>query len=329
MVDGTWRTDLEGIVTEGGEFQRDESTFRDWILNREDARFQPEAGRYHLYVSRACPWAHRVVLVRKLKGLEDVISMDVVDPVREDQGWEFSPEKPGCTADSVLGSEYLREVYATAESDYTGRVTVPVLWDRERETIVNNESSELIRMVDTTFEEFATRDVSLFPAEHREEIEDVLSAIYGPINDGVYRAGFAKTQSAYEEAVGELFEALDRWDAALADRRYLVGDQLTLADVAMFTTLFRFDPVYHVHFKCNERKIAEYPHLSGYLRDIYQLPGVAETCNLEHVKQHYFRSHTDINPNGIVPTGPRQDLSSPHGREHLPGDPPRALQAAD
>lgn len=322
MVDGEWRTDVEQIVTADGEFDRDETTFRDWIRNDPNAQFEPAAGRYHLYISRACPWAHRVAIVRRVTGLEDVISMDVVDPVREDQGWEFAPEKPGCTEDSIRGADYLREIYAAADPNYSGRVTVPVLWDRERETTVNNESSELMRMLDTAFEEFASRDLTLYPEERRDEIDQVVSDMYEPINNGVYRAGFAETQSAYERAVTELFDALDRRESVLADQRYLFGDQMTLADVAMFTTLYRFDPVYYVHFKCNERTIDSFPNLSGYLRDLYQVPGVAETCDLDHVKEHYYRSHTDINPKGRVPTGPKRDLTTEHDRDRLPGSPP-------
>ena len=328
MVDGEWRTDVEMLVTESGRFKRDETTFRDWIFDDPDARFQPEPGRYHLYISRACPWAHRVVLVRALMGLEDVISMDVVDPHRIDQGWEFAPEKPGCTEDSILGADYLREIYAAADPEYTGRVTVPVLWDRHRETIVNNESAELMRMLTEAFAEYATRDVALYPDHLADDVDDTVRAIYEPINNGVYRAGFADSQEAYDEAVAELFAALDEWDDHLADRRFLVGDQPTLADVAMFTTLYRFDPVYYVHFKCNERLIEDYPNLSGYLRDLYQLPGVAQTCNLEHVTEHYYRSHDHLNPKGIVPTGPTRDLTAPHDRDSLPGELPAALRRA-
>ena len=327
MVDGEWRTDVEMLVTESGEFKRDETTFRDWIRDDEAARFQPEPDRYHLYISRACPWAHRVALVRSLMGLEDAISMDIVDPHRIDQGWEFAPEKPDCTEDSIFGADYLRTVYAEADPAYTGRVTVPVLWDRKRETIVNNESAELMRMLPEAFGRYATRDVDLYPESLRPEIDDVVTEIYQPINNGVYRAGFADTQAAYEAAIEDLFGALDRWDQHLADRRFLVGDQPTVADVAMFTTLYRFDPVYYVHFKCNEQRIDEYDHLSGYLRDLYQLPGVAETCNLAHTKEHYYRSHDHLNPKGIVPTGPRRDLTTAHDRESLPGEVPAALRA--
>ncbi|MFB6266662.1 MAG: glutathione S-transferase family protein [Halodesulfurarchaeum sp.] len=327
MVDGTWDPDEEMVKTdESGSFERAETTFREWVRADPDATYPAAADRYHLYISRACPWAHRVVLVRKLKGLEETISMDVVDPVREDEGWEFAPEKPGCTPDTQHGSAYLRDVYAAADPTYTGRVTVPVLWDTTRETIVNNESADLMRMVDQAFDDHAERDVTLYPADHRDEIDRLVDELYESVNNGVYKAGFAETQEAYERAVDELFEALDRYDTLLGEQRYLVGDRLTLADICLFSTLYRFDPVYYVHFKCNEQLIAQYPNLSGYLRDLYQLPGVRETCNMDHVKAHYYRSHTDINPTQFVPTGPRQDLDAPHDREELPGEPPAALQ---
>ncbi|MFB6112479.1 MAG: glutathione S-transferase family protein [Halodesulfurarchaeum sp.] len=325
MVDGEWRTDVEQLITEDGAFEREETTFRDWIRDDPQARYRPEPGRYHLYISRACPWAHRVTLVRRLKGLEDVISMDVVDPVREDQGWEFAPEKDGCTEDSIGGVDYLREVYAAADSQYSGRVTVPVLWDRKEATIVNNESGELMRMIDTVFDEYAERDVRLYPPGKQDAIDRIVSEIYEPINDGVYRAGFAETQEAYESAVTDLFEALEHWDAVLSEQRFLLGDTITLADVALFTTLYRFDPVYYVHFKCNERRIDDFPNLSGYLRDLYQLPGVEATCNIDHVKRHYYMSHTDINPKRIVPTGPDRDLTADHDRDSLSSEPPLGI----
>ena len=257
LVDGEWRTDAHKATNDGGEFERAETTFRDWIRDDPDARFQPEAGRYHLYVSYACPWAHRTLLIRSLTGLEDIVSVNVVDPYREDEGWQFTPEREGCTSDTVNGSDYLREVYQKADPDADCRVTVPVLWDRRAETIVNNESEEILRMLDTEFDEYAEREVDLYPEGYRDEVDRIIEEIYQPINNGVYRAGFADSQAAYDRAVTELFDALDRWDSVLADQRYLAGDRLTEADICMFTTLVRFDQVYHTHFKCNVRAIHE------------------------------------------------------------------------
>ncbi|WP_158059196.1 glutathione S-transferase family protein [Halorussus halophilus] len=325
LVDGEWQVGAYESTDDDGEFDRQETSFREWVEDDLDAEFPAEAGRYHLYVSYACPWAHRTLLVRSLLGLEDAISVSVVDPYREDDGWEFTPEKEGCTEDHVNGFDYLRETYVAADDEFTGRVTVPVLWDTERETIVNNESKEIMRMFDTEFGDVASRDVSLYPEGYRDEVDDLVEAIYEPINNGVYRAGFAGTQDAYEEAVAELFDALDHYDDLLADQRYLAGDVLTEADVAMFTTLVRFDPVYHTHFKCNLRQIQQYENLWPYLKDLYQTPGVAETVNLSHIKEHYYRSHTDLNPKQIVPKGPVVDFEESHDRDGLPGGPPEAV----
>jgi putative glutathione S-transferase len=322
MVDGEWRTEEEMIDHgDDGEFEREETSFRDWVGEDVPA----ESGRYHLYVCYACPWAHRTLLVRALKGLEDAISVSVVDPVRYDQGWEFDPEKPGSTPDHLFGHDYLRDVYAETDPEYSGRVTVPVLFDTEAGTIVNNESEEIMRMFDGAFDEFATRDVDLYPEGYRDEIDHRIEDIYDPINNGVYRAGFADTQRAYENAIADLFDALARYDDLLADQRYLAGDRLTLADVAMFTTLYRFDEVYHTHFKCNRRQIAEYDNLWPYLRELYQLPGVAATCEMHHVKNHYYRSHGQLNPKRLVGAGPNPEFSAPHDRDELPGGPPEAL----
>jgi putative glutathione S-transferase len=329
MVGGEWRTEEETIDhDDGGEFEREATTFRDWVRDDPDARFQPEPGRYHLYASYACPWAHRVLTTRALLGLEDAITVDVVDPVRRDQGWEFAPEKEKCTPDRLFGHGYLRDAYAEADPDYTGRVTVPVLWDREEGTIVNNESEEIIKMLADAFGAVADHDVDLYPGGRREEIDAVIDDIYPSINNGVYRAGFADSQAAYERAVRELFDALDRYDRLLGEQRYLCGDDLTLADVCMYTTLFRFDEVYHTHFKCNVREVADYDTLQPYLRELYQLPGVAAVSHLDHCKQHYYRSHDHLNPKGIVPVGPGDDLTAPHGREELGGGPPAALLGA-
>jgi putative glutathione S-transferase len=325
LVDGEWRTDAYESTNENGEFEREETAFRDWIHDDPDARFQPEAGRYHLYVCNACPWAHRTLLVRSLKGLEDTISVDVVDPFRGEGGWQFTPDKAGCTADSVNGSDYLREVYTKADPDATCRVTVPVLWDKTEATIVNNESEEILRMLDTEFDEYATRDVDLYPDGYQNEVDRIIEDIYQPINNGVYRAGFAKSQAAYDEAVTDLFDALDHWDEVLADQRYLAGDRLTEADICMFTTLVRFDQVYHTHFMCNKQQIHEYENLGPYLRDLYQTPGVGETVEMDHIKEHYYTTHPDVTPSRIVAAGPDRDFEADHNRDELPGGPPETL----
>ncbi|MBX0295354.1 glutathione S-transferase family protein [Haloarcula nitratireducens] len=327
LVDGEWQTDAYESTNEDGEFDRQETTFRDRIEDDPDARFQPEAGRYHLYVSYACPWAHRTLLVRRLKGLEGAISVDVVDPYRDEDGWQFTPEKDGCTEDSLYGSDYLRELYVRADDDVTCRVTVPVLWDKQEETIVNNESEEILRMLDTEFDSVAENDADLYPEGYRDEVDRVIDDIYDPINNGVYRAGFADTQKAYDGAVADLFDALDHWDDVLADQRYLAGDRLTEADICMFTTLVRFDQVYHTHFMCNRRFIREYDNLWPYLRDLYQTSGVAETVNMDHIKEHYYTTHPDVNPKRIVAVGPDLDFEAAHDRDELAGGPPDDLLA--
>ncbi|PSP92534.1 glutathione-dependent reductase [Halobacteriales archaeon QS_4_62_28] len=336
LVDGEWQTDVYEETNENGEFERQETMFRDFVEDDPDARFQPEAGRYHLYVSLACPWAHRTLLVRALKGLEDAISVDIVDPFRADDGWQFTPQKDGCTPDTVNGSDYLREVYQAANPDVTGRVTVPVLWDKHEETIVNNESEEILRMLDTEFDDVATHDVDLYPAEYRDDVDRIIDAIYEPINNGVYRTGFANTQDAYDRAVEELFDALDHWDSVLSDQRYLAGDRLTEADICMFTTLIRFDEVYHTHFMCNHRLIMQYDNLWPYLRDLYQTGDtedgeslVAQTVNMDHITEHYYTTHPDVNPKRIVPNGPDPDFAAPHDRDSLPGGPPGTERAID
>ncbi|MFC6718816.1 glutathione S-transferase family protein [Natrialbaceae archaeon GCM10025810] len=328
LVDGEWRTDAGEYTDEDGSFQRQETTFHDEVRDDPDARFQPEAGRYHLYVSYACPWAHRTLVVRALKGLEDAISVSVVDPYRDEGGWQFSPEKEGCTPDHVHDADYLRELYVRADPDATCRVTVPVLWDTEEDTIVNNESKEIMRMLDTEFDDPAERDVDLYPEGYREEVDRILEEIYEPINNGVYRAGFATEQEPYDEAIDDLFSALDRWDEVLGEQRYLAGDRLTEVDVAMFTTLIRFDNVYHTHFMCNVQYIREYENLWPYLRDLYQTTGVAETVHVDHIREHYYTTHPDVNPHRIVARGPNLDLEAPHDRDELPGGPPSALAPA-
>jgi putative glutathione S-transferase len=325
LVDGDWKQDAYESTSEDGEFERSETSFREFVEDDDEARFQPEAGRYHLYVSYACPWAHGTLLTRSLKGLEDAISVDVVDPFRAEDGWQFTPEKEGCTEDSLNGFDYLREVYVEADPDMTGRVTVPVLWDKQEETIVNNESKEVIRMLDTAFHDIGDHDVDLYPEGYQDEVDRIIDDIYEPINNGVYRTGFAKSQEAYDNAVDELFEALDHWDAVLADQRYLAGDRLTEADIRMFATLIRFDQVYHTHFMCNKQHIHEYDNLWPYLRDIYQTPGVAETVNMSHIKEHYYTTHPDVTPSRIIAAGPNLDFEAHHDRDELAGSPPEAL----
>jgi len=302
LVNGQWTKEPYQQDPQG-RFKRNPTKFRNWVSADGSTGFKAESGRYHLYVSLACPWAHRTLIMRKLKGLEEAISLSIVDPFMDEEGWEFS-DAPGCIPDTVHGSRYLREVYLKADQNCTGRVTVPVLWDKEKKTIANNESREIIRMFDTEFEAIAKSQVSFYPDHLQDEIDRAIDRIYQPINNGVYRAGFATTQTAYDEAVTELFEALDYWEGVLSQQAYLCGDRITEADWCMFTTLFRFDPVYYVHFKCNLRRISDYPHLGTYLKDLYQQPGVSDTCNLDQIKQHYYKSHPHINPTRIVPKGP-------------------------
>ena len=316
LVNGEWETDIGSYTDEGGAFDRAETTFRDRIRDEPGARFRPEAGRYHLYIARNCPWAHGAALTRRLVGLMDAVSMDVVDPWREDDGWEFTPGKDGCTPDTVNGCDYLREVYVKATPEFTGRVTVPVLWDRQEETVVNNESIEIMRMFATAFEGIGDEGLDLYPEDHREEIDRIIDALYGSLNNGVYRAGFAQSQEAYDDAVRDVFGALDHWDSVLADQRYLAGDRLTLADVRAFPTLIRFDECYHTAFKCNRQYVHQYEHLWPYLRDLYGTPGFAETVVWDHIKdQGYYQGE-------ITPIGPQLDHGAPHDRDRLAGTPP-------
>ena len=316
LVEGTWKDEWYE-ADEDGRFVRPQTRFRSWVRADGSTPFAPEVGRYHLYVSLACPWAHRTLIMRALRGLEQAITVTVVDPKMGDNGWEIPGEGDG--VDPIHGARFLHEVYTAARADYTGRVTVPVLWDRKEGTIVSNESRDILRMLDVEFTPIATRPVRYWSSALHDRIEETMDAIYEPINNGVYRAGFATSQQAYEEAFSELFDALDHWDEVLGRQRYLCGDQLTEADWCLFTTLVRFDPVYVGHFKCNLRRIADYPHLSGYLRELYQVPGVAATVNLEHIRTHYYWSHPMINPTRIVPVGPALDLDAPHGRERVGG----------
>ncbi|QLG48289.1 glutathione S-transferase family protein [Natrinema halophilum] len=328
LVDGEWRTDAYESTTDDGSFDRQETTFRNEIRDDPDAQFPPEANRYHLYVSYACPWAHRTLVTRAVKGLEDAISVSVVDPYRDEDGWQFTPEKEGCTRDHVHDANSLRELYVRADPNVTCRVTVPILWDTKTDRIVNNESEEIMRMLDTEFDEYATRNVDLYPDGYRDEVDRIIDEIYEPINNGVYRAGFATEQEPYDEAVDDLFSDLDRWDDVLADQRYLAGDRLTEADIAMFTTLVRFDNVYHTHFMCNVQYVREYDNLWPYLRDLYQTPGVAETVDMGHIKEHYYTTHPDVNPHRIVARGPDLNFDAPQDRDELPGGPPSDLATA-
>ena len=299
---------------EKGAFVRQTSAFRNHVTVDGSSGFPAESGRYHLYVSLACPWASRAVIYRRLKGLEEAISMTVVDPVRDERGWRFMTDDP----DPINGFEFLSESYELTDPEFDGRVTVPVLWDRETNRAVNNESSEIIRMLNSEFDAFAEYpELDFYPEPLRGEIDALNDRIYRTVNNGVYRCGFATTQAAYEEAFIELFESLDWLDGILADRRYLTGPTITEADWRLFVTLIRFDPVYVGHFKCNQRQIAEYPNLSGYVRDLYQHPGISETVDFDHIKRHYYMTHPQINPTGIVPMGPLMDLESPPAREHL------------
>lgn len=317
LVKGEWKTEREQEDTDG-KFLRPSTTFRSRITADGSSGFKAEAGRYHLYISWACPWAHRTVIMRNLKGLDEAISLSVVDPEMGEEGWAFS-DFPGSIPDGVNGVNYLRDIYLKVEPDYTGRVTVPILWDKQQGVIVNNESREIIRMLDTEFDAIAAIDRNLYPEKLRETIDQTIDAIYQPINNGVYRAGFATKQSAYEEAVTELFAALDHWERILERQRYLCGDRLTEADICMFTTLLRFDAVYYSHFKCNLNRIVDYSNLWNYLKDIYQYPGVRETCNLEHIKIHYYKSHPNVNPTRIVPKGPIINFNEMHDRARLTG----------
>lgn len=315
MVEGKWTTEWYQ-PDEKGRFQRPQTQFRNKVTADGSSGFKAEAGRYHLYVSHACPWAHRTMIMRKLKKLEDAISISVVDPFMGDDGWAFR-EGQGTIPDSINNKRFLREIYSLADPNYSGRVTVPVLWDKKEETIVNNESREILRMLDMEFNSFGDATVNYAPAGLLEKIDATQTAIYEPINNGVYRTGFATTQEAYEEAVTELFDALDHWEQVLDRQRYLCGDVITEADWCLFTTLIRFDPVYVGHFKCNLRRIVDYPNLWNYVKELYQVPGVAETCYFDHIKRHYYQSHTGINPTGIVPKGPILQFTEAHDRERL------------
>lgn len=301
---------------EEGAFVRQEDQFRSWVTSDGSSGYPAESGRYHLYVSLACPWAHRTIIMRKLKGLSDVIGMTVVDPIRDEHGWAFR-KGSGCSEDPLNGFHFLSEAYKATDPDYNARVTVPVLWDKKTARIVSNADEDIMRMLNSEFNAFTRNKFDFYPKALRSRIDEINDFVYPNINDGVYRTGFAATQSDYEQAVRALFNALDRIEESLGTRRYIAGDQITEADWRLFPTLIRFDAVYYIHFKCSIRRIVDYPNLYGYLRELYQLEGIAETVNFDHIKRHYYITHTDINPTRIVPVGPELDLTSPHRRNTL------------
>jgi putative glutathione S-transferase len=320
LVEGKWQERADPR-RQAAEFVRPPSRFRNWVTADGSAGptgegdFKAEPGRYHLYVSLACPWAHRTLIFRRLKKLTEAIGVSVVAPHLLSEGWEFSEEWP----DDLYGSQRLYDIYVRSNPTYSGRVTVPVLWDKQRETIVSNESADIIRMLNSAFNAFGDASLDFYPELLREEIDQLNGVVYETVNNGVYRAGFARTQAAYEEAFGKVFKTLDELDARLDEQRFLLGDPLTEADWRLFTTLVRFDAVYFGHFKCNRRRIDDYGNLSGYLRDLFQMPGVKETVSFEHIKQHYYFSHDRINPTRIVPLGPLLIFDEPHDRDRFRG----------
>ncbi|WP_165857641.1 glutathione S-transferase family protein [Marinobacter sp. JSM 1782161] len=324
LIDGQWHDQWYDTSKTGGKFERESARFRNWVTAdgepgpTGEGGFPAESGRYHLYVSMACPWAHRTLVFRALKGLGRHISVSVVHPHMLDNGWEFRPDSSD-HRDDINGKRFMHEVYTQVAPDYTGRVTVPVLWDRHRQTIVSNESAEIIRMFNRAFDglDGVRSDLDFYPAGLQGEIEAVNERVYHTVNNGVYKAGFATSQAAYEKAFGELFDSLDWLDERLASSRLLAGNRLTEADWRLFTTLVRFDAVYFAHFKCNRQTLASFPHLAGYLRDLYQVPGIAGTVDIEQIKQHYYVSQRTVNPTQIVPVGPRLNFELPHGREAL------------
>ena len=330
LVDGVWQDVWYDTKSTGGAFKRSTAKFRNWITADGSAGpsgeggFKAESGRYHLYVSYACPWAHRTLVFRKLKGLEDHIGISVVHPDMLSGGWSFDDSFPGATGDRLFGLPFARDIYLRADPKISGRVTVPILWDKERETIVSNESSEIIRMFNSAFDGITGNRADYWPEQMRDAIEEVNARIYDTVNNGVYKAGFATTQGAYDAAVRPLFDSLDWLEDRLTRNRYLLGDRLTEADWRLFTTLERFDPVYVGHFKCNLRRIADYPNLFGYVRDLYQHPGIAATVDLPYIKKHYYGSHTSVNPTRVVPMGPDINYTAPHGRARLNKQPAKA-----
>ncbi len=321
LVNGEWRDRWYDTKSSGGRFVRQKQAFRNWITPggepgpSGDGGFAAEPGRYHLYVSLACPWAHRTLIMRALKGLEDQISVSTVDWLMADEGWTFGQENGEVdTRDALFGLNRLYKVYQKADPVFSGRVTVPVLWDKSSGTIVNNESSEILRMLGSAFDDSGAEPGDYYPVELRDEIDAINERVYNTLNNGVYRSGFATTQEAYEEAVYPLFETLDWLEGILATQRYLTGDRLTEADIRLFTTLVRFDSVYVGHFKCNLRRLVDYPSLWAFTRDLYQQPKIKKTVNFDHIKRHYYGSHKTVNPHGIIPAGPVIDFEEPHGR---------------
>lgn len=319
LDNGRWKDEWYDTASSGGRFRRSTSRFRHWVTAdgaagpSGEGGFRAEPDRYHLYVSLACPWAHRTLIFRALLGLEEVIPLSVVHWRMAEHGWSFEPG-PGVIGDPVLGASYLHQIYTRADPHCSGRVTVPLLWDRERDTIANNESAEIIRMFQSAFAGLGRRRGNYLPDELRAEIDSLNDWLYDTVNNGVYKCGFATTQAAYAEAMGPLFASLDALEQRLAQQRYLLGERITEADWRLFTTLVRFDAVYVGHFKCNLRRLVDYPNLHGYVCDLYQQPGIAATVDFDHIKRHYYESHHTINPTGIVPLGPLLDFSAPHGR---------------
>ncbi|MEB6536083.1 glutathione S-transferase family protein [Pantoea stewartii] len=320
LIDGVWHDTWYDTKSTGGRFKRSESAWRSWVTPdgsagpSGNAGFAAERDRYHLYVSLACPWAHRTLLMRQLKGLENMIDVSIVHPLMLENGWTFDDSFPAATGDKLHQNEFLYQLYLHADKDYTGRVTVPVLWDKQQNTIVSNESADIIRMFNSAFDGVGARAGDYYPPALRDKIDDLNGWIYDTVNNGVYKAGFATSQAAYDEAVTALFQSLSRLEQILGQHRYLTGDTLTEADLRLWTTLVRFDPVYVTHFKCDRHRISDYLNLSGFLRDIYQMPGIAETVNLAHIRHHYYCSHKTINPHGVISVGPAFNWDEPHGR---------------
>jgi putative glutathione S-transferase len=320
LVDGVWKDQWYDTKKSGGKFERSASAFRNWITQDGSAGpsgqsgFQAEAGRYHIYVSYACPWAHRVLIYRTLKGLEDHISVSIVHWYMAENGWTFSPDDEGLVKDDLFGHDFAYQLYQSADPNYSGRVTVPIVWDKQNNTIVSNESSEIIRMLNSAFNRAGGNMEDYYPQDKRNEIDALNERIYNTLNNGVYRCGFATSQEAYDDAIGPLFETMDFLEHILKEKRFLTGDAPTEADWRLFPTLYRFDAVYHGHFKCNLKRLVDYPNLWAYTRDLYQWPGIRSTVNMDHARLHYHKSHDTINPHRILPIGAELDFDAPHGR---------------
>lgn len=332
LINGEWTDRSNEPQTGDGSFKRKDTAFRNWITPdgspgpSGEGGFEPESGRYHLYVSYACPWAHRTLIYRHLKGLTDHISVSVVSPIMLENGWELTDDYPGATGDPVLGKSAMYQVYLEASPNVTSRASVPVLWDKKRRTIVSNESAEIIRMFGSAFDGLTGNTLDLYPEALRDEIDAINADVYDNVNNGVYKSGFARSQGAYDQAVTALFQQLDQLEALLENRRYLTGSRITEADWRLFPTLARFDAVYVGHFKCNIRRLADYPNLWGHTRELYQMPGIAETVNLDHIRTHYYASHESVNPTRIVPAGPTVDFDEPHGRAAHDSSPVRSAR---